>query len=64
MRQTPHFHMVYVLLQRGLRYVTLSVCLSVCYHVICHHAQQDDKSAVPKVSALHWLDFKSGDFRI
>ena len=40
--------------------VRLSVCLSVCYHVFGYHAQQTGKIATP---ALHWLDFKNGDFR-
>ena len=37
--------------------------LSVCYHVFCHHVQGDNKRAIPIGSALHWLDFKFGDFR-
>ena len=57
--------------QRRLRYGTvlgpfvclLSVCLSVCYHVFCHHAQGDNKRAIPIGSAPHWLDFKFVDFR-
>ena len=39
------------------------VCLSVCYHVFCHHAQRDNEIAISKGSALHRLDFKFGDFR-
>ena len=40
-----------------------SVCLSVCYHVFCHYAQQGGRKAIPTGSAPHWLDFKNGDFR-
>ena len=36
------------------------VCVSVSYHVFCHCAQQE---AVPMCAALHWLDFKNGNFR-
>ncbi|CAI8019656.1 Probable serine/threonine-protein kinase DDB_G0284251, partial [Geodia barretti] len=43
--------------------VVLCVCLSVCYHVFCHHAQQTGQKATPTGSALHWLHFKTGDFR-
>ena len=51
--------------QRGLdcRSVLPSVCLCVCYHVFCHHAQRDNKIAIPTGSFLHWLDFKNSDFR-
>ena len=45
------------------RSVCLSVCLSVCYHVFCHHAQQTGQKVTPTGSALHWLDFETGDFR-
>ena len=38
------------------------LCLSVCYHVICHHAQGDNKSAISICSAPHWLDFKLAIF--
>ena len=34
-----------------------SVCLSVCYHVLCHHVQQTVKIAAPTGSALHCLHF-------
>ena len=37
--------------------------LSVCYHDFCHHAQQTGKMATPAGSELHWLYFKTGDFR-
>ena len=37
--------------------------LSVCYHVFCHHAQRHNKRAMVNGSALHWLDFKFGEFR-
>ena len=40
-----------------------SVCLSVCYHVFCHYAQQGGQKAIPTGSVPHWLDFKNGDFR-
>ena len=40
-----------------------SVCLSVCYHVFCHYAQQGGQKAIPTGSVPHWLDFKKGDFR-
>ena len=43
--------------------VRLSVCLCVCYHVFYHHAQRDNKIAIPTGSFLHWLDFKNSDFR-
>ena len=46
--------------QRGLHYL---VCLSVCYHVFCHHAQQTGKIATPAGSALNCLYFQLGDFR-
>ena len=39
------------------------VCLSVCYHVFCHYAQQGGQKAIPTGSIPHWLDFKNGDFR-
>ena len=39
------------------------VCLSVCYHVFCHYAQQDGQKAIPTGSVPHWLDFKNSDFR-
>ena len=43
----------------------LFVCLSVCYHVFCHHAHRDNKRAIPIGSAaLHWLDFKFGGFQM
>ena len=46
---------------RSEGYSTWSVCLSVCvcgcYHVLCHRAQQTDQKAMPKGSALRWLDF-------
>ena len=41
--------------QRGLQYL---VCLSVCYHDFCHHAQQTGKIATPAGSELHWLYLK------
>ena len=40
----------------------LSVCLSVCYDVFCHYAQQGVQKAIPTGSVPHWLDFKNGDF--
>ena len=43
--------------------VILSVCLSVCYHVFCHYAQQGGQKAIPTGSVPHWLDLKNGDFR-
>ena len=43
--------------------LSVSVRLSVCYHVFCHHAQRTGKIATPTGSALHWLDFKNVDFR-
>ena len=47
-------------------YSTWSVCLSVslcvCYHVFRHHMHQTGQKATPTGSALHLLDFKSGDF--
>ena len=52
--------------QRGLRYLvcpSLSVCLSVCYRVFCHHAQQASKIATSTGSALHRLHFLNGHFR-
>ena len=42
---------------------SLSIFLSVCYHVFCNHAQRDNERAmIPRGSALHRLDFKIGDF--
>ena len=38
----------------------LNVCL---YHVFCYHAQHAVQKATLTGSALHWLDFKTGDFR-
>ena len=38
--------------------------LSVCLSLFCHHAQGDNKGAIPIGSALHWLDLKFGDFRM
>ena len=54
--------------QRGLQYLVChsvrpSVCLSVCYHVFCHYAQQGGEKAIPTGSVPHWLDFKNSDFR-
>ena len=51
--------------QRGLvcHSVRPFVCLSVCYHVFCHYAQQGGQNAIPTGSVPHWLDFKNGDFR-
>ena len=40
-----------------------SVCLSVCYHVFCHYAQQGGQKVIPMGSVPHWLVFKNGDFR-
>ena len=37
--------------------------LSVCYYVFGHHEQWDNKRAIPKGSALHWLDYEFGEFR-
>ena len=53
------------LAQRGLLYLVrkFSVCLSVCYHVLCNHAQRDNERVIPKGSALYRLDFRFGDFR-
>ena len=40
------------------------VCVCVCvYNVFCYHAQQAVQRASPTSSALHWLDFKTGNFR-
>ena len=39
-------------------------CLSVCYHIFFHHAQQTCQKVTPSVSALHLLHFKTGDFFI
>ena len=39
--------------------VVVVLCLS---HVFCHCAQRGQE-AMPTGSALHWLDFKCGDFR-
>ena len=38
-------------------WVCLSVSLSVCYHVFCHHAQEIGQRAIVTGSVLHWLDF-------
>ena len=38
------------------RLVRKFVCLSVCYHVFCHHAQRDNKRAVSKVWWLFGAD--------
>ena len=49
------------LAQRGLQYlvwfVIPSVCLSVCYHIFCHHAQRDNKIADTNrfISTLAWF---------
>ena len=43
--------------------VNLSVCLSVCYYIFYHYAQQGGQKAIPTGSVPHWLDFKNGDFR-
>ena len=34
------------------------MCVSVCYHVFCHHLQQAGQREIPKGSALHLLVFK------
>ena len=39
------------------------VVLHVSYHVFCHHMQQTGQKATPTGSTLHWLHFKTGDFR-
>ena len=43
----------------GTWFVSVSVCLSVVFY---HHAREN-KIAIPKDSALHWLDFEFGEFR-
>ena len=43
--------------------VILSVCLSVCYHVFCRYAQQDDQYAILTGSVPHWLYFLNSVFR-
>ena len=47
----------------GTWFVSVSVSLSVCYHVFCHHTQRENKIEIPNDSALHWLDFEFGEFR-
>ena len=31
----------------GTWFVSVSVCLSVCYHIFCDYAQRDNKTAIP-----------------
>ena len=36
------------------------ICLSVCYHVFLHYAQQGGRKAIPTGSVPHLLDFENG----
>ena len=42
--------------------VCLCVCVSVCYHVFCHGAQQCAQQDIPAASAGHEQSFKNGVF--
>ena len=43
-----------------LRFVSVSVRLSVSYHILCDYEQRDNKTAIPTGSSLplHWLHFR------
>ena len=45
----------------GLQYL---VCVSVCYHVFCHRAQQCAQQDIPAASAGHEQSFKNGVFLV
>ena len=43
-------------------FVSVSVRLSVCYHVFCHHVQEIGQRAIVTGPALHWLNLKKAIF--
>ena len=46
----------------GTWFVSLCVCVSVCYHVLCRYSQRGNKIAIPAGLLLQRLDFKKGNF--
>ena len=47
----------------GTWFVSLSVCLFVCYHVFCHCVQQGNEIVIRAGLLLKQLGFEKGDYR-